>query len=89
VLGNYYYSPLGLYGWLGLYAMSVMTTRVIWLVGNVCLVGNDQDPQHFLGFSTLVKSSQKSVWSTILDIYTSYRSLFTLYNNKIFVMHQQ
>jgi hypothetical protein len=69
--------------------MSVMTTRVIWLVGNVCLVGNDQDPQHFLGFSTLVKSSQKSVWSTILDIYTSYRSLFTLYNNKIFVMHQQ
>jgi hypothetical protein len=63
--------------------MSVMTTWVIWLVGN------DQDPQHLLGSPTLVKSSQKSVWSTMPDIYTPYRSLFTMYNNKIFAMHQQ
>ncbi len=54
MLGNYYYSPLGLYGWLGLYAMSVMTTRVIWLVGNVCLVGNYPG----LGVIWLVKNDQ-------------------------------
>jgi len=78
------------YGWSGWYAMSVMTTRVMWLVGN------DQDPHHLLGFwhlSNQVKNQYGALCmiSAYLIGYCSHctRSLFTLYNNKTFVIHQQ
>jgi hypothetical protein len=34
--------PTRIYGWSGLCAMSVMTTWIICLVGDVSLVGSDQ-----------------------------------------------
>jgi len=43
----------------------------------------------FIRILVLVKSGQKSACSTMPSIFTPYWSLFTLYNNKTFAIHQQ